>query len=238
MRTAHNCKGIREGLADYLRALPEKGGLTASPERRFIFMKQAKAAGTSIYRGILLKEIPDIVQQTHCPEKFNRWLDELTDEKLENYFIFSVVRNPFERFVSTASYFGISVKKFASDFEKYCREKTIEKHSLPMHPFTHISDKAFVDFICRVESLQADMNLVFDKIGLERRMLSRMQRSSHSHYSRYLGEKEINFIRKKYQKDLELFGYMYEPLPQNNIFEQLKLGLIKFRKRYSGKNRN
>ena len=71
-----------------------------SEERKFIWFKNAKTAGTSMYRGVMKKEIYDLVGYKDNPIEFSKWWDNLNDEKLEDYFKFTFVRNPYDRLLS------------------------------------------------------------------------------------------------------------------------------------------
>ena len=65
----------------------------------------------------------------------------------------------------------------------------------------------FVDWICRFERLQADMDVCFDRIGLPREKLAFVNRTRHEHYSTYYGEREIAAVGSFYRQDVEYFGY-------------------------------
>jgi hypothetical protein len=193
-------------------------------------MKATKTAGTSILRGILEQQIDGIIHQKDHPQQFQDWMTELTDEALEDYFIFSIVRNPWDRVVSIASYFDIPLKKFLEDFDHYCEDDRIRIHALPLHIYTHLSGYQFADMICRFEALQPDMNLVFDKIGLQRVRLPYLNPSDHHHYSLYYGSEEIDLVKNLYQKDITYYGYMFEEgtpaqnrkSDRNSFFERIQ----------------
>jgi hypothetical protein len=75
-----------------------------SPSRNFLWIKNAKVAGTSMYRGILDKEVDDLLTYKKNPKEFDMWWDSLTDKKLNSYFKFMFVRNPFDRTLSAFSH--------------------------------------------------------------------------------------------------------------------------------------
>jgi hypothetical protein len=204
------CHSKKKGLANYLRQHSHRGGIIICENPKFIYLKPAKTAGTSILREFLEKEISEVFHLKDHPEKAHRWFKEITDEKLQSYFIFCVVRNPFDRFVSLAAYFNIPFKKFIREISKYCEDDNIRIHSLPQSIYTHLNGYQFVDMICRFECLQADMNLVLDRIGLSRRILPYINKSRHSHYSEYYTDDEIELIEKLYADDIKYFGYSFE----------------------------
>ena len=210
-------KESRIGLSNYLSNHQHIRGIIVCPERKFIYMKATKTAGTSILRGILENKIGGIIHQKDHPQQFQEWVTGITDELLEDYFIFSIVRNPWDRAVSIASYFDIPLNNFLNNFDQYCDDDRIRIHALPLHLYTHFDDRQFADQICRFEALQPDMNLVFDRIGLARVGLPYLNPSDHQHYSNYYSPEEIDLVQDLYQKDISYYGYMFEdsPAPQN-----------------------
>ena len=71
-----------------------------SEDRKFIWYKNAKTAGTSMFRGVILKEVNDVISYKSNPKEFDLWWNGLTDEKINEYFTFTFIRNPFDRLVS------------------------------------------------------------------------------------------------------------------------------------------
>ena len=210
----------RSGLTEYLRKHPHPRGIIVSPERKFIYMKATKTAGTSILRGVLEPNIPGIFHQKDHPQKFQNWLDGINDGSLGEYYIFAIVRNPWDRVVSITTYFDIPLKEFLRDFEGYCEDERIRIHALPLHWYTHMDGVQFVDSICRFECLQPDMNLVFDRIGLPRNQLPYLNPSDHSHYSTYYRQDEIKLVENLYHYDIAYHGYMFEEDPSYRIMSR------------------
>ena len=200
----------RSGLADYLRCHQHPGGIIVCEQPKLVYMKPTKTAGTSILRAGLEKRVAGIFHHKDHPQQFQQWLDRITDEELQAYFIFSVVRNPWDRLVSVAAYFQIPFKKFANNINEYLKDEEIRLHCLPLFLYTHCNEEPFVDLICRFECLQPDMNLVFDRLGLQRERLAFVNRSKHDHYSSYYSDAERKVVASIYRKDIEYFGYMFE----------------------------
>ena len=200
----------RTGLSDCLRSHAHPGSIIACEERKFIYMKPGKTAGTSILRRDFEGRIPGIIFLKDYPEQIQEWLARITDEELEDYFIFTVVRNPWDRLVSIASYFNIPFNDLVHNLPKYWENDDVRTHSLPCHLYTHHHGVRFADMICRFECIQPDLNLVYDRLGIERRGLTHANRSNHAHYSRYYGDEEREIVGRVYAKDIEYFGYMFE----------------------------
>jgi hypothetical protein len=198
------------GLAKYLANHEHPRGIIICPERKFIYMKATKTAGTSVLRGVLEQEVSGIIHQKDHPQEFHSWIEGISDKELNDYFIFTIVRNPWDRVVSIASYFNIPLPDFVSKYDQYCQEEKIRIHSLPLYIYTHHQGKQFSDLICRFENLQADMNKVFEHIGLPRTELPLMNPSDHHHYSSYYSPKEVALVAELYKTDIELYGYTFD----------------------------
>jgi len=91
---------MKNELTHHIKNKIGKWQVIYSEEKKFIWFKSAKTAGTSMYRGLMKKEIYDLVGYKDNPIEFSKWWDSLTDEKLNNYFKFTFVRNPYDRLVS------------------------------------------------------------------------------------------------------------------------------------------
>ncbi len=207
----------RKGLADYFRNHIHTGGIIVCPSRKFVYMKSAKTAGTSILRGVLENQIADVIHQKDHPEDFESWLQHITDRDLEDYFIFAVARNPWDRVVSITRYLELPLSDFLQNYQGYIQEEKIRSHSLPISVYTHNQKDRFVDVVCRFETLQSDMNLVFDEIGIPRQRLPILNVSNHRHYSDYFTELDIGLVEDIYQEDIRNFGYMFQRKEKQSV---------------------
>lgn len=225
----------RAGLASHLRSHEHPGGIIVCEQSKFIYMKPAKTAGTSILRASFEKEVSGIFHLKDQPDQFQEWVNRITDEELEEYYIFSVVRNPWDRLVSLAAYFKVPFKEFIQNIDDYWEDKNIRIHSLPLSLYTHIGDSQFVDFICRFECLQPDINLVFDHIGINRQQLPYVNRSKHKHYSCYYTEYEIKKVQEIYKNDIKNYGYSFQSdTPEElGVFSKVTKNLSRITSRFT-----
>jgi chondroitin 4-sulfotransferase 11 len=202
----------RYGLADHLRHIHSLGVVILPfEELKIIYMKVPKTGGTSILSALRQKGYKR-------PTKFDRdrWLREITDDELEKYFIFSFVRNPWDRLLSVAKYFGFKPKSVLSGTRnngKVSLSKNAKEHALPCSMFTHKDGKQFVDVVFRYEKLQEHFDLLCDRLGIERSKLphlvkSRIDRDYKKHYK--LGGRLDLGVRRVYKDDIELLGYRFE----------------------------
>ena len=139
---------------------------------------------------------------------------------IHSFFVFSFVRNPWQRFVSTYAntdphlcrqaekqgiqLTGISFKEFVY------RCKEIEHvHLLEQYKFIMDSqEKVQVDFIGHFESLEEDFQRVCQRLGVVK-TLPHLNQSAHRSYRRYYDEETRAIIAERYRADIELFGYTF-----------------------------
>ncbi len=138
-------------------------------------------------------------------------------DAFDAYFKFAFVRNPFERFVSYCAFMARSNGLFAANPRSYMRAILTQAR-----PFDHIlfrpqsdfvtdaNGHLMVDFIGRVEHLQADYDSICDRIGLPRSELERVNESSHRDYRDYYDPELISQVTNLYSADLELFDYAFD----------------------------
>jgi hypothetical protein len=151
----------------------------------------------------------------HCinhPKKDSRkalkWIRDITEEQLKEYTVWACVRNPYDRFNSVASMFGIGPNRFAREFDSLRGKKSIiKRHSEPQHLFTHFEGKQMAGVILRFENIQSDFNFICDTIGLERHSLKRINRSNHGNWYETFNRETIDFVNRYYALDFAYFNY-------------------------------
>lgn len=65
------------------------------------------------------------------------------------------------------------------------------------------------DFIGMFENLENDVRKIQDELDLPNRLPTRMNESSHQHYSEYYDEDSIKFVFKHNRQTIERFGYEF-----------------------------
>jgi hypothetical protein len=188
-----------------------------SHSNKYIFIPVRRAAGTSI-SGVLGKS----------ESLFNRgvlsddWYEDI--EKYRDYFVFTVVRNPWDRLISGYFYSGQG-----SRYGRRCLSLGEFIKGLPTKEgnykwWFHITrtltemlidrDGKFVaDFAIRFENLEADFKHVCDRIGLEGVELPQLRATDHKHYSTYYNDKTRRAVYRKFRSDIDYFGYKFERDP-------------------------
>ena len=219
--------------------------MLVSHTKKFIFIKTAKTAGTSVesyfekycfepgtweLKHERNQQVNDFgmvggrglnsrfeVLHAHLSAAKIRLL--LPKDQWENYFKFSVIRNPFDRLVSR---FFFNMKrdspdllqvddaaKTISDFRNFVTQRLykIEDHLL-------IDEKLATDFLIRYESLESDIEIVCDKLDIEFNPECLPTFKSGIRDARYTihdlyDDATRQFVELNYRSELEKFGYCY-----------------------------
>jgi hypothetical protein len=136
----------------------------------------------------------------------------------ERAFKFCFVRNPWDRLVSLFHYRRLDEKY--GDFERFCLEFQ-DQDVEPVGLFnsehnSQFNDQAswivgrdgrwLVDFVGRYERLSEDFERICRILGIRTRLPHR-NRADRSHYREYYTPRTVEIVRRKYARDIELFGY-------------------------------
>lgn len=194
-----------------------------SHKHKFIFLHIPKAAGTSISKA--LSENSHSIKFRYSHPKLDEYFDSFNDKyNLEEYFIFSFCRNPFDRFVSAFNYIK---KGGVNRFDKISRDKLglqnlefkefalqllhqdLPVHFIPQADFFMGKNLNRMNFIGKFENLQQDFDIACDEIGIERSKLTCNNKRKHKHYIEYYDDETREIVAKKYAKDIEYFSYKF-----------------------------
>lgn len=188
-------------------------------EYQCIFIHIPKAAGTSVALTLFGQS------SRHVP-----WFEyyQASPAKFESYFKFAFVRNPWDRLVSTYFFLkrgGIDPQDRIWAESNLAAYPTFESfvlgwlspeailtwvHFLPQHYFIcDDSGKIMMDFVGRVENLEADYAMVAARLGCNRK-LEKVNVGSQQHYSHYYTDASRELVGRVYAKDIALFGYAFE----------------------------
>jgi hypothetical protein len=196
-----------------------------SHAHKFIFIHIPKTGGTSIEK-VFKKQIKN--NRKHLT--FFQYENELKSE-IEKYFIFSVIRNPWDRLVSYWKYRQGKIHapidgkmnifddwlKFISSLNLDDLHGKTEKSNIPdfrmgldsqFNSLINKQNKINVNLV-RFENLQNDFNTICDKIGIKRHHLPHKNKSRHKHYTEYYNEETKQIVAEKYAKDIKYFDYKF-----------------------------
>ena len=152
------------------------------------------------------------------------------NDRFNQYFKFSFVRNPWDRLVSTylflknggineedANWAYENLREF-SDFNSFVNQWVTEKniysyiHFVPQHKFLCIpgSSDPKLDFLGRFENLENDFNYVQERLGitanLQHKNASKMRAGN---YRNYYTRESRRRVYEVYKEDIKLFGYEF-----------------------------
>ena len=141
--------------------------------------------------------------------------DLLGEETWRSSFTFAFVRNPFDRLVSVYNYHREAKPRehpLASqlEFPEWVLAGGSGSMSRLMSEFVCDDDgNQVLDFVGRFEHLERDFAQVCARIGLSA-SLPRRNVSRHDHYSTYYSEAARREVERRFQRDLDMFGYTFE----------------------------
>ena len=199
---------------------------------RIIFIHIPKTAGTSIeyalgmHGGLKTIGLERYINQTsdyNC--LFGNGLQHLTASQIRkvlgkkifnDYFKFSVVRNPYDRIVSYIAWLDgkwqnraqLSIEKF----REYIRlsqnryKNRVKILPRPQYPFIYIRNRRIVNGLLYYEDLEKEIACLQIKLNITLNLERRME-SEHLDYRNYYDSYSIRIIRNFYKKDFENFGY-------------------------------
>lgn len=138
-------------------------------------------------------------------------------ERFTEYFKFAFVRNPYARFVSYCAFMSRQSQVFETQATAFMKHVIGE-----LRPFDHVlfrpqhemlcdeNGELAMDFIGRVERMQADYDRVCERVGIPTAPLERVNASRHHHHSEYYDDELKAWVADFYRRDLELFGYGFD----------------------------
>ena len=206
-----------------------------SDQKKFIFVHISKTAGTSIRAALEPYSIKSpsgkwhsLLRRFDLPKnysnyKFSRhaFLSEASEKMPNNlyqtYFKFAVVRNPWDRLVSSYhSHHGL--KKELNPNRKYKEAVSFHEHLERQHRrknfqlsrITNVDGDIDLDFMLRFEQLASDVEQLAEKLDLNISLPHR----NHSFrkkaaYQDYYDQNSKNFVAKYWADEIDLLGYQF-----------------------------
>lgn len=127
-----------------------------------------------------------------------------------DHFVFSVVRNPWDRFVSGWKY-------CASTRSRTLRDVLLDPPQ-EGHDYRHLTrpqvdilfdaqGRCVTDFVMRYESLQRDFDTVCDRLAKPHANLLRINVGEHLAYRSYFDDECRTLFERRFARDIAAFGY-------------------------------
>jgi hypothetical protein len=211
--------------------------------RKIVFTHPKKCAGTTI--EVLFGWHPSECKNKNKSvylKQFTKWkhasLDEhlnmlqILNEDISKYFVFSCIRNPWDRAVSFYNHskyqaenyyererapipnhvFDAKTMSFSGFVQKYTKRKLCSYFS--SMPFFQHEGKFYTDEIIRFESIEKDINLIFKKLKLDAPTNIPHRNNScafvpKKHYVEYYDKASIEAIKQAFAWDINNFNYKF-----------------------------
>lgn len=194
-------------------------------DKKFIFVHIPKCGGTSIsycmskdnkefykYNSFRHNTLEQDIE--HCNNQKNSL-------NINNTFIFSSVRNPWDRIVSIYHFHRI-LKENEYPWVEFCKKhsfldfiKYSEENHKKMIVFT-----PYVKFLCQDEQLKSDYIIDFNNIQHDFKFISslfnitnslpKINKTDHKNYKFYYNSYSEEIIRNHFIKDIEFFKFTFE----------------------------
>lgn len=153
-----------------------------------------------------------------------------SEEQWSNYFKFSIVRNPFDRIVSSYNWICRKIKPCGfRDFLLFnhfvfrtgpfkevlnpdlTHQARNRYHQIkPSIDYLFEDDILLVDYVGKFENLKDEWNFICEKLGAKIKLPHRNKLSrDDKHYRDYYNDETREFVSQTYKKDLEIFGYEF-----------------------------
>ena len=189
-------------------------------EHKFLFLHLPKTGGTSINKFFNDKF------DNNKRDFGHPYLSEYKCNNFDDYFKFTIVRNPYDRLVS-AFFYMKEYSKFQSDinfrkkwklehdtFESFVIEKLPvivgNKNTRPRHFKPQVDfGTAGLDYIGSFVTMQDDMNFICNEIGIDRQDLPHVNSSNHKRYDEYYNEELLNIVKTVYLEDFNNYEHLF-----------------------------
>ena len=151
----------------------------------------------------------DFTKSKSTPRKHTN-LNSYHRKHLQQYEIFTCIRNPYDRIVSLWKWEELTKKRYNGfSFKRWLNIRMYWWHR-PQFDFlqTDIINMSSINLV-RFENLEQDFNTLCDKIDIPKQKLPHKNKSKHRHYTEYYDDETKQIVAEKYAKDIEYFGYIF-----------------------------
>jgi hypothetical protein len=204
-----------------------------STNPKFIFLHIPKTAGTSVEESLYDFHDFDYNDDPHM--ELLQFYDDMTREEYDEFYKFTVIRNPFTLLYSTWAYYvrNNGIKIDFNDWIKWRYREPVSKYKglvndnnngnfrltyyMNRYPQTfwlvNHDGEFIIDHTIRFENLEEELGEVFEKLGLGEMYLPHANKTANDdnrRYIKYYDEESIEIVKKEFKIDFELFGYSLE----------------------------
>jgi len=171
-------------------------------ELKCIFIHIIKTGGVSVATALDMNE-----KQCHLSASQIRKI--AGEEAWEKYFKFTIVRNPWDKMVSSYHYNHHKWVAPGTPFEEYIRRwgNGLQVTRFPPQNSPYINEK--LDFIGHFERLEEDFKTIKDRLGHPEIALLHLNRSERRNYRSYYSAETRKIVEDKFSEDIKQWGFEY-----------------------------
>ena len=188
-------------------------------KHKCIFTHIPKNAGTSVSKTLFNNNTI-----SHTPIS---WFQLTEPDLFDQYFKFCIVRNPWDRILSSYTYFksGAAKKKgkdwsdFTNNFptfddfiSKWLTRENTDRSVIFTPQYKFICDKLgypCMDLIARFENLEEDFKVICSRFSINEKLPQLNASTKRKHYASYYSDKSRQLVEDVYSRDIELFNYSF-----------------------------
>lgn len=197
----------------------------------FIFIHIPKCGGTSIEEALGVNYHKNIgfdfenkykKDIKYHPKHFKlKHYEELLGSNVNNYFKFTLIRNPWERMVSNYLFDISSPEIMMLGKTTYEEKKEITfEEFLNLVFFSGIETFVYdyqswyngVDYVCKLENIQSDFSYVCGRLGIDNREIGHINKTNNKSdykYQEFYTSKTKDLIFEKFKYDILKFKYEF-----------------------------
>jgi len=150
--------------------------------------------------------------------------ERLTPSAYRQFFSFAFVRNPWDWLVSIYHYMLDNTQHHQHDFvantfssfDEFLAWKVVHDLKLQSLFLADAEGRMIVDFVGRIETLDADFAEVCRRGGISAE-LPHINRSRHADYRAYYNDRTRLLVEEAFRKDIEAFGYGFDELKASRV---------------------
>jgi hypothetical protein len=194
-------------------------------DKKYIFFHLYKCGGNS-FRTILSGNEYGGVHSN--PKEIKQLLNSSNSNIFNDYFKFTIIRNPFDWLLSTYFYIintshnlnSIVKKMNFNEFLVYYVNEMMLNLNKPIgsnkvvNLFEYITDEnsnVILDYVGKYENIDSEAKIICEKIGIpfHKLPLKNVNINKDKDYRKYYNSESIEFVQTYFKKDLEYFNYKF-----------------------------
>lgn len=197
-------------------------------DKKYIFTHPPKCAGASVEKALGLrnlnrrsKKFKTYKKLLHQPLNDHIKIIQSYGLNWKDFFIFSVVRNPWDRAVSRFFFLKTHINKYKNTticFEDYIRDCYKDflidgehgHHSIK--EFMYFQDEYSVDYVIRQENFEAGLQKVMEKLGVSNYELHHLDQNTirpSKDYKSFYTKETKNMVTEMAKDSIEIFSYKF-----------------------------